>query len=369
MTQVCFLAGQLGRGGAERQLLYMVDSLKETGIRTRVLCLTQGEPMQAELEAMGAPVVWAGRSDSRLARTREIVAALRDDPPDIVQSAHFFTNMYAAMAAAAIGRPSIGAVRSDVANEMKRAGAFGRTQVFMPRYLIANSNLGRDRIIEAGRAPERVFLVRNAVDMKRFQASDHPARIDEREPLRLLFVGNMYPAKRPDRFLRLLDGLRRQSPAIDVEARIVGSGPDLSRMRELAGRLGLDPHTVVFEDESPDTSQFYRWAHVLVLTSDHEGTPNVILEAMAAGVPVVATAVGGVPDLLAHGGGLLARPDDEDRLLRAVLRVRADRPLRDSLVRDGLRFVRANHSLEGLAKQLLSVYATVARRYRREPTR
>lgn len=368
MIDVCFLAGQLGRGGAERQLVYAMASLQGAGIRARVLCLTQGDPLQTELEAAGMPVTWVGQSESRLARTRAILAELKDDPPDIIQSAHFFTNIYAALAAAAMRRPSLGAVRSDVAMEKSQAGFYGRAQILLPRYLIANSRLGRDRLIEAGRAPERVFMVGNAVDTRRFRVSEHRVDASERRPFRILFVGNMYPAKRVDRFLRLLSGLRRQSPAVDFEARLIGSGPELGVMREAARALDLGEPAVVFENDVPDTSTFYRWADVLVLTSDHEGTPNVVLEAMASGLPIVATAAGGVPDLLAHGGGLLVRPDDEDRLLSALLRVRADRLLREDLAREGLRFVTANHSLDGLRRQLLSVYAAVLGNPRREDT-
>jgi glycosyltransferase involved in cell wall biosynthesis len=359
MMSVAFLAGQLGRGGAERQLLYMLSALRETDVHPRVLCLTKGEPLETEIDELGVPVTWVGRSESRLARVRAITAALGSDTPDIVQSAHFFTNMYAAMAGAAVGRPSIGAVRNDVDIEVRQAGAFGRTQLFLPRFLIANSSLGRDRAIRKGRMAERVFLVRNAVETERFEVPDRSIEVDGQRPRRVLFVGNMYPRKRPDRFLRLLKGLDQSTPSVDFEARLVGSGPELSRMREIATSLDLHRGTVRFDSESPDATQFYRWADLLVLTSDHEGTPNVILEAMAAGVPVVATTVGGVPDLLTHGGGLLVRPDDEARLLRAVLGLLTDGRLRESLVRDGLRFLKANHSLAGLRNQLLSVYSTV----------
>ncbi len=367
MTNVCFIAGLLGRGGAERQLVYMAAALQGSDVAVRVLCLTRGDPLQPELEAMGVPVTWVGQSESRATRVRAIATALRTDQPDIVQSTHFFTNIYAAVGGAAVRRPSIGAVRSDVAMEIEQAGMYGRAQIFLPRYLVANSRLGRERLIDAGRAPKRTFVVNNAVDTQRFSADKPRLDAAEARPYRLLFVGNMYRAKRVDRFLRLLHGLRRMSPAVEIEARVVGSGPLLAEMRQEAIDLGLDARTLVFEDDIPDTSGFYRWADVLVLTSDHEGTPNVVLEAMASGLPIVATTVGGVPDLLAHGGGLLVRPNDEEGLLRATLRLRENRALRDDLIGDGLRYVSANHSLDGLRRQLLSVWTAALADRPREP--
>jgi glycosyltransferase involved in cell wall biosynthesis len=357
--RVCFVAGILGRGGAERQLLYTIDQLRGASVDVRVLCLTKGEAMEAELEALGVPAVWVGRSGSRYSRFREILRALKADPPCIVQSAHFYTNMYVGMAGAALGLPSIGAIRSELTGEFKANRPFGRAHLMMPRYLIANSRLGRDRAIEAGRHPARVFFVPNAVDMGRFRAERRASEERESEPLRLLFVGRLAAVKRPDMFLRLLSNLRTRFPDVRTEARLVGSGPDKPGLQIMAGQMGLDPQEVRFEDEATDTAPFFHWADLLVLTSRYEGSPNAILEAMTAGVPVVATAVGGVPDLLAHGGGLLVRPDDEGGLLGAVVRLHADRGLRDSLVREGLRYVEANHSPEDLKQRLLSIYETI----------
>jgi glycosyltransferase involved in cell wall biosynthesis len=359
-TNVCFVAGNLGRGGAERQLVHMVGCLRNTPVGTRVLCLTQGDALQAELEALGASVVWVGSQASRLARQREIMSVLKLDPPDIIQSAHFYTNMYVGMAAKALGRPSLGAIRNDVAIELTESRPFGRAHLLMPRYMIANSRLGRERAIHAGRTPASVFLVRNAVDTHRFSAVARSALASKSETLRLLFVGTMEPRKRPDRFLRLVRSLRANLPGLDLEARLVGAGWDNPELHELSASLGLDSRTVLFESPSADVVPFYTWADMLVLTSDHEGTPNVILEAMASGLPVVATAAGGVPDLMAHGGGLLVRPDDEDGLFRSVMRLRSDDRLRATLIQEGLRFIGANHSLDGLRRQLLSVYGAVS---------
>jgi glycosyltransferase involved in cell wall biosynthesis len=357
---VCFVAGTLGRGGAERQLVHMVGCLRDTAVQCKVLCLTQGEALQAELEALGASVIWVGSHASRLRRQREILRVLKADPPDILQSAHFYTNMYVGMAAKALGRPSIGAIRNDVAIELAESRPFGRAHLLMPRYLIANSRLGRERAVQAGRTPASVFLIRNAVDANKYSPAARDATAGKSGTLRLLFLGTMEPRKRPDRFLRLLKNLRDRLPGLVLEARLIGAGWDNPALRELSEQLGLDSQTVRLESQSADVMPFYSWADMLVLTSDHEGTPNVILEAMATGLPVVATAVGGVPDLMAHGGGLLVRPDDEDGLLRSVMRLRSDERLRTTLVEEGLRYICANHSLDGLRRQLLSVYGAVS---------
>ncbi len=102
--KICFLAGTLGRGGAERQLVYMLSALKRAGVQTRVLCLTQGESFEDEIKRLGVPVEWVGASGSRLVRLRRIIRSLRREPAHVLQSVHFYTNLYAALAARAAGK-------------------------------------------------------------------------------------------------------------------------------------------------------------------------------------------------------------------------------------------------------------------------
>src|SRR6266566_5056505 len=92
--KVCFLAGTLGQGGAERQLFYMLTALKHSGALPRVLSLTEGEHWHERIESLGVPVTWVGQSRFRLERLRKIVEELKRDPPDIFQSQHFFANIY-----------------------------------------------------------------------------------------------------------------------------------------------------------------------------------------------------------------------------------------------------------------------------------
>jgi len=128
--EVCFLAGTLGRGGAERQLTYMLRALGSAGASTRVLCLTDGEPFQREIEALGVGVEWVGPSGSRAARLYRIIQALRRRPADILQSVHFYTNLYATVAARVVGICDIGAIRNDLSSEeLKENGLAGYRQL------------------------------------------------------------------------------------------------------------------------------------------------------------------------------------------------------------------------------------------------
>lgn len=359
-ARICFVAGTLGRGGAERQLVYILTALRHAGVETRVLCLTTGQPYERQIEEQGIAVEWVGKDSSRIARLRSIIAAVRREPTDVVQSTHFYTNHYASVAASLVGAKSIGAVRGNLLEAMRGSRPFGVAGLFMPDYLVVNSRPALEDALGRGRSAERIFLLENVIDTGRFRRTDRESTVRDADGIRLLFVGRLTHEKRADRFLRLVHGVRLSLPDRRVQACIAGDGPDRADLEVLGSSLGLHPEDLHFAGEVEDTQPLYDWADILVLTSDHEGTPNVILEAMATGVPVVATAVGGVPDLLRHGGGLAIRREDEDALIAAVIRLSSDARLVGDLTAEGSRYLERNHSAAGLITRLDDMYKTVA---------
>ena len=136
-------------------------------------------------------------------------------------------------------------------------------------------------------------------------------------------VGRVSEIKNHDLFLRALARLtRRDGRVLGV---VVGDGPRLPQMRRLARHLGLE-EKVVFTGWRMDLPRIYADLDVLVVSSRNEGTPVSIIEAMAAGCPVVATSVGGIPDMVTHGEtGQLVGSGDETGLAQAVLDTLTDR--------------------------------------------
>lgn len=127
------------------------------------------------------------------------------------------------------------------------------------------------------------------------------------------WVGRVSPEKGPDVMLDALQFLKDR----DANVCMVGDGPELTRIRRAAARLGLSSRTC-FPGAITNAQSILRAFDVLALSSRSEGLPMVLLEAAWAGIPIVATAVGGVPALLEAGGGLLVPPEDP-RLLAAAL--------------------------------------------------
>src|SRR5262245_54420855 len=138
--RVCFIAGTLGQGGAERQLFYILRALVESGAEPSVLSLGRNEFWEARIRSLGVPTEWVGRRTSRLARLGTVIAAVRGRRPDVVQSAHFYVNLYTVLAARAAGAREVGAIRSNVLWEVADVGRLGRLSLRAPRTVAANSH-------------------------------------------------------------------------------------------------------------------------------------------------------------------------------------------------------------------------------------
>lgn len=350
--KVCFIVGTLGRGGAEKQLVFMLRALKSSGVEPRILCLTKGEAYESEIESLGIDVEFVGQSQNRLIRLIKIIRSLRKRPAEIIQSSHFYTNIYAGLAGKILRIPSIGAIRSNLRSELKINGFLGAYQISLPSFLIANSNFGRELAIENGILPEKIAFVRNVVDIPDESAGDKSG-----ETVTFLFVGRLGKEKRADRFIRLAGGLVERFPNVSLRFRIAGDGPLRSELEKQAGQHSLLSGKIEFLGELGDMKQVYAEADALVLTSDYEGTPNVILEAMAHGLPVLATRVGGTPEILNENCGMLVERDDEFGLLESASRLVDCADLRKRMGSEGRRYALGSHSITQLSAQLEKIYS------------
>lgn len=316
--RVSFVAGTLAQGGSERQLYYIVRALARAGAAAQVLSLTAGEYWQDKIEAAGIEVRWVGRNRSQVARLKAIADEVRRFRPSVLQSQHFYTNPYVLCAARWNRVREVGAIRSGTRWAVARDSAFIRKFALLQlRTIAANSRESIEEAVELGVRRERLTLLPNVIDIGQFQ----PAIGAPGPNVELLAVGRLGPEKRHDLFLKVLARARALSSR-PIVGRIVGAGTLQESLEAQAAALGLIPGTVTFSGAVADMPGVYQQSGILVLTSDHEGTPNVVMEAMACGLPVVATNVGGVADLIDHERtGLICPRGDENAICLAVLRL------------------------------------------------
>jgi glycosyltransferase involved in cell wall biosynthesis len=351
--RICLVAGTLGQGGAERQLFYIASALKAGGSEVLVLSLTEGEFWESRLRAIGVPVRYVGDWPSRLRRLCHIIQAARKFTPDIVQSQHFYANGYAALAGRLFHLLSIGAVRNDVSSELRDCGRIpGKLCLHLPQRLAANSRAAMRSLISLGCRHEILHLLPNVIDLKQFC----PGGGRNNRVLTVLGVGRLAPQKRFDRFLRVL-GLLKQRCEIPFKAVIVGDGPLRPELERMARDARLYPGTLEFCGCVSNVQAIYQNADILLLTSDHEGTPNVVMEAMACGLPVVATGVGDIPDLVQHGtSGFVVDPADEEGATRHLANLLKDDRARETMGNCGHIFIQSHHALESLSGHLARLY-------------
>jgi glycosyltransferase involved in cell wall biosynthesis len=193
--------------------------------------------------------------------------------------------------------------------------------------VITATEFGRRALLERGYlgAGSSITIIPNGVSADWFQTPQPTPRDDE---ITLLFVGRLDPQKGLDVLLRAFERLSQR-----CVLRVVGTGPHEPEYRRLAEELGLDSRVIFLGHCSPEEiRRQLKAAYTLVLPSRAELFGIVLIEAMAMGVPVVASRVGGLPEVVAHEKtGLLAPPEDDQALARALHRILEERGLRDQL--------------------------------------
>ncbi len=370
--RVALIAGTLGQAGAEKQLVYMARSLREAGADLRVYSLTQGEFYEAHLRKLGVEPCWFGRFNPRFGkvpiRLASLASALGRFRPQIVQSGHFFCNVYAALGGRVTGALSIGGMRNELGRERKGCGRWTRASLRLPSAIIANSLAARRGVDEFGINPQSIIVLNNAIDLDEFDLMSSSnlgdSAWEEGGPPVALAVGRMFREKRFDRFLAALALARRVSPA--VRGVIVGDGPEWPDLRRRAHELGLLPDGVQFPGRRNDVPALLCKADMLVLTSDHEGCPNVVMEAMAARRPVVTTPAGDAGVLVEDGvSGYVVPFDDIEAMARAMVRLAESPELRRRFGEAGRRRVEEAHNFDGLAGRLIAAYEGIAERHGR----
>lgn len=351
--EVCFIAGTLGQGGAERQLFYTLKSLQQSGVRLRVLSLTRGEYWEKRIRDLGITVSWVGQHGSKLMRLASIMKTLRRFPPQVLQSQHVFTNLYAVATARALGVRELGALRNSGASDVWSNGkVIGRLNLRAPRSLVVNSHSAMRKAIALGVPSRNLHFLPNVVDSDLFE----PAAPRGSDSIRLLAVGRLVKEKRMDRFVNLVGQLCKRSSK-SISATIVGTGPLREQIQKQAAQLTLLPGVLELKDPVSDMKLVYQQSDILVLTSDFEGTPNVVLEAMASGLAVVATSVGGVPEIIRDGDtGYLVPPQDGEVLTERLLALIDNPCLRYELGRRGRKYVESFHSVNRLPGLLEGLY-------------
>jgi glycosyltransferase involved in cell wall biosynthesis len=216
-----------------------------------------------------------------------------------------------------------------------------------------------NRLVASGVSPSRTVVIRNSVAMDQ----KFPTRAEARAVLGIGqgefvvgWVGRLSAEKGPDVMLAAAESLSGQA----VNVSFVGEGPQLEALRRSVSFSDLR-HRVRFHGSVADAGRLLPAFDVVVLSSRTEGTPMVLLEAVAAGVPVVATSVGGIPDIVSEREVLLVKPEMPSEIAAAVLRFTREAELGQSLAVAARERMRRELAYDSWIRSYVSVYESVTR--------
>jgi glycosyltransferase involved in cell wall biosynthesis len=225
--------------------------------------------------------------------------------------------------------------------------------------VVAVSSELADSLQKRGIQQERIAMIHNGVPIMRF-AKASPTFSEEINKGKRTVVGmiaRLAPGKNPDLFLQAAQSVLKGFP--NTVFAMIGNGPERNKLEGLVRKLKIED-SVVFAGERHDMPEVYASLDIVVLPSLSEGMPMSILEAMAAGKPIVASSVGAIPSVvLPDQTGLLIEPGDLVGLRAAMERLLSDPELRTRLGEEGQTMINRHYSADVMAHKYLHVYQRV----------
>lgn len=371
--RVALVVGSLNRGGTERQILLLGSALVARGHQVTVICLNSAGDQSTAARAAGIRVVEVGFPGLRrsvllnpIPAIRRLRGVFREASPDV---AHCF--LYWAYL---IGVPIARSVRVPVVVSSRRSltAASRRFRLLVPweracdrlaDAVVCNSSAVMEDAIRHTRLPRRkAIVIRNGVSL--------PAQVGPpvTHPRRAVIVANLIAYKGHAVALTAFARVRALSPMLEARLELAGAGPEEGPLRALARERGID-EDVEFLDSVADVPALLASCSFTVLPSLSEGMPNAVLESLAHGRAVIASAVGGVPEILDHGGGLLVPPGDPEALADAMCTLLADPALAARLGAEGRALVHDRFGTDRMVDESLRLYRRLlaARSHRETP--
>ena len=358
-TNVAIIAGQLVVGGAERQLYLWLANLDRERFNPIVLTLHPGygDYWEKPVEDLGIPLFRINQRKNRIARMKEISQVLSPFQPQLVHGWHLFSGAYASLVAPRFKAKSLVGIRSSfesIQNSLELRIAERFADAF-----ITNSESAAARIKSEKPSVRQVYVVPNAVIV------DFEAREAVREKLKqelglrpdalwLIAIGRMEQLKHFDELLEVAASLREKH--CNFQLILIGGGAEESYLKQLSQQLRLEDY-VRITGEIPNANQWLKGFDIFCMPSVSEGLPNVVMEAAAAGLPIVTWQLPFYEELLTpEETALMAAPGDRAGFEQAVLKLINDQSLREELGAAAQAQITEKFSLDRYIQNMTRVY-------------
>jgi glycosyltransferase involved in cell wall biosynthesis len=372
--RILILDNELGMGGAETNLRDFIAHSDRSRLALSVCCLKQGGHFKAEIEKLGVPFhdrLLKHRFDA--AAFRQLATILREERIQLIDT---FTHPNTVAFAWWAKRRGI-VERVVVSYHAVGSPDGGR---LVPHYLrpllrecdalVALSQSHRHYLVEKEGLPDRLMqVIPNGVDTRQFappSAEERAARRGEfgftADDVVFVALGSLKPIKRIDLLLRAASFAMKKNSQVRVL--LVGDGPDRAMLEALANELGIAPR-VTFAGLRSDASTVIKAADALVISSRSEAFPKAVLEAMSTGLPVIATDVGSVREMVEDGASAMVVPGgDETALASAIESMAASSDKRAASGARGREIVMQKFTIEKMCAAREQLFDSLLRKTR-----
>ena len=358
--------------GAEVQLLTLAQALQSTSdVIVEVILLNHGR-LEKELRANGinTTIIDETRLNS-VTILLQMVKTLRKTTPDIIHTHRLKEN-------------SLGSIASKICGNIPSIRTSDGAPVHLPAFynlpkrliLLMNKFCGRylqqkiiavsDDLAEilAQRYPaKKIYVIYNGIDV---ETLEHATKRLMRSPktkdasFKIGIAGRIVPIKRIDLFIQTAHLLMSEHPNINLSFHIYGDGP-LQKSLEALNQQSITNNRVIFEGHCESIHQQVQQLDLLLMTSDHEGLPMILLEAMALRTPIIAHAVGGIPELLDQGTcGLLVRQQKPEAYMQSILQIIENPAISTSITNNAYLRVNEHYSATTNALSYIKIYRQIS---------
>ncbi|MCF8143858.1 MAG: glycosyltransferase [Deltaproteobacteria bacterium] len=374
---ILFLIGSLELGGAEGQMAALIGRLVGRGVNCRLFVLESPGPLYDSLKGIDLEIHDGGyRRKSGLVkkvvmlfraqfRVFRVLAKLR---PDVIHAYLPLTNFMGALAGRLSGVPLVITSRRALGTHQDRYKGWRIFDILsfrLSHLVTVNSRaVGRDSLIRDLGDPLKVRIIYNGIDALPFESAG-----SERAPVRralgilpgekvVVSIANLIPYKGLADLIEAAATVRERMP--EVKFLLIGEDRGIQKqLEEKAHRMGLSQQ-IVFLGQRLDVPELLAAGDLLALSSHEEGFSNVILEAMASGLPVVATDVGGNREAVMNGiTGWLVPPRDPDAMADRILDLLSDKERAAAWGRQGRERVKEVFTIDGMVEAHMNLYRGV----------
>lgn len=365
--KIVFLCVHLNYGGAEVKLLTVLKNIDRSHYDCTIVSIEKKAPIGAQIEKLGFKVIYLN-SKARLFNISliwKIAKILIEENPEVLHTSLFYANYFGRIAALFRRPPLIITEEHSMYTEKRlyHIAIDKLLSIFTNRIIVCSNSVLDFTAKQEGIRKDKFYLIHNAVDTERFNvAMDKDALRAEygyyKDQFIVGVVGSLIPKKALDSVIKAISELDKHIPGLKLL--IIGEGESRNKLLDLTVTYEIKDN-VDFLGARGDVPQLMKVMDIFVLSSLQEGFPITLIEAMYIGIPVIASNISGIPEVVLDGkNGFLVLPGDSDSIKERILNLYKDPTLRRQLGQNARKTIESGYLPVNYVGRLEKLYSELA---------